>query len=75
MKMELLIKCATLSDFERMATYFEVESSFCPETQNMEFKSLGFEVADQDEADNLETAIENELNANEVDFSYFFESE
>lgn len=74
--MELLVKFTNNADFEKAQSWFsyESESAFVAETENEEFKSLGFTVVSEEDANNLELAIKEELQETNI-ANYFFELE
>jgi len=61
--------------FERAKIHFNEVSNYLPDNINDEFKSFSFEVSDQDEANNLESYIESELNKTAYIQNYYFEFE
>jgi hypothetical protein len=60
--------------FELAKNHFLNVSVFYPELQNEEFKTLGFSVKSQEDADNLEKELVEEFNKIDLD-DYYFEQE
>jgi hypothetical protein len=55
----LNLKFKNETSFEEAIIHFNEVSDFTPCEINQEFKSIGFEVSDSDDADNTESYIEN----------------
>jgi len=53
-------------DYIRAKQWFNEESEFYPSSEHDEFQTLSFEVADQDDADATERAIDQELQGSEI---------
>jgi hypothetical protein len=60
-------------DYTRAKEWFTEDSDFYPEEESDEFRMISFGVADQEDADALEKALDQELNNAEI-YSYHFES-
>jgi len=71
----LNLKFSTEYSFEKAKIHFEEVSNFSPCEINNEFKSIDFNVSDSDDADNLESFIESELNKTAYIQNYHFEYE
>lgn len=57
----LILKFRSESDFYNATVFFQFESDFTVENVNREFRALLFAVADQEDANNTEFAIDKEL--------------
>jgi len=69
------LKFKTEYSFEKAKTHFDEISNYSHDNINDEFKTFSFEVSDQDEANNLESYIESELNKTAYIQNYYFEFE
>jgi hypothetical protein len=75
--MELFVKFNTDTDFEKAKAWFDYSnesSTIVGEYENEEFRSIGFSVSHEQEADNLEMAIREELEETDIK-NYYFELE
>lgn len=69
------IKFKNEYSFENAKIHFDEVSIYSPCNINDEFRSFSFEVTDQDDADNLESYIDSELNKCAYTQDYYFEFE
>lgn len=67
---DLVVNFNTQTDFSLALDFFKHESNFYAYKSNHEFRSLFFEVNDEQEANDLEMMIESELN--EMRFRNFY---
>ena len=71
----LNLKFSNKKSFENAIIHFEENSDFTPCLINAEFKSIDFEVSDEDDANSTESFIESELNKTAYIQNYHFEYE
>jgi hypothetical protein len=70
---QLNVVFKSTEDYIRAKEWFNEESDFYPEGEYDEFRTISFEVADQEDADALEKALDQELTGADI-YSYHFES-
>ena len=66
---------STEYSFEKAKIHFDEVSQFLPSEINDEFRTISFDVADEDDAESTESYIDSELNKTAYIQNYHFEYE